>query len=85
MQSQSGVPHRITKLMPGWRISFRFRFIDQHTRRSRWGEGLTADDKKKCVWLRPEVVARILLRIATPRTSEFFDVKCRSSGGIKKN
>lgn len=27
--------------------------------RSRRGEGLTADDKKKCVWLRPEVVAQI--------------------------
>ncbi len=28
-------------------------------RRSRWGEGLTAEDMKKCVWLRPEVVAQI--------------------------
>jgi bifunctional non-homologous end joining protein LigD len=28
-------------------------------RRSRWGEGLTADDMKKCVWLRPELVAQI--------------------------
>jgi len=27
--------------------------------RSRWGEGLTADDMKKCVWLRPEIVAQI--------------------------
>jgi bifunctional non-homologous end joining protein LigD len=27
--------------------------------RSRWGEGLTADDMKKCVWLRPELVAQI--------------------------
>jgi DNA ligase D-like protein (predicted ligase) len=28
-------------------------------RRSRWGRGLTADDMKKCVWLRPELVAQI--------------------------
>jgi DNA ligase D-like protein (predicted ligase) len=25
----------------------------------RWGAGLTAEDMKKCVWVRPEVVARI--------------------------
>jgi bifunctional non-homologous end joining protein LigD len=29
------------------------------TRRSRWGEGLTAEDMKKCVWVRPELVAQI--------------------------
>jgi DNA ligase D-like protein (predicted ligase) len=29
------------------------------THRSRWGEGLTADDMKKCVWVRPELVAQI--------------------------
>jgi ATP-dependent DNA ligase len=29
------------------------------THRSRWGEGLTAEDMKKCVWLRPERVAQI--------------------------
>jgi ATP-dependent DNA ligase len=28
-------------------------------RRSRWGEGLTAEDMKKCIWLQPELVARI--------------------------
>jgi len=27
--------------------------------RSRWGEGLTAEDMKKCVWLRPELVSQI--------------------------
>jgi bifunctional non-homologous end joining protein LigD len=27
--------------------------------RSRWGEGRTAEDMKKCVWLRPELVAQI--------------------------
>jgi ATP-dependent DNA ligase len=26
---------------------------------SRWGEGLTAEDMKKCAWVRPEVVAQI--------------------------
>jgi bifunctional non-homologous end joining protein LigD len=29
------------------------------TRQLRWGEGLTADDMEKCVWVRPEVVAQI--------------------------
>jgi bifunctional non-homologous end joining protein LigD len=29
------------------------------TQRSRWGEGLTAEDMEKCVWLRPELVAQI--------------------------
>ncbi len=29
------------------------------TRRSRWGEGLTAEGMKKCVWVRPELVAQI--------------------------
>jgi ATP-dependent DNA ligase len=27
--------------------------------KGRWGIGLTAEDMKKCVWVRPEVVARI--------------------------
>jgi len=27
--------------------------------RGRWGDGLSADDMKKCVWLRPELVAQI--------------------------
>ena len=29
------------------------------TEKGRWGTGLTTDDMKKCVWVRPEVVARI--------------------------
>jgi DNA ligase D-like protein (predicted ligase) len=29
------------------------------TRRSRWGEGLTAEGMKKCVWVRPELVAQV--------------------------
>ena len=29
------------------------------THRSRWGKGLTAEDMKKCVWVRPELVAQI--------------------------
>ena len=29
------------------------------THRSRWGEGLTAEDMTKCVWTRPELVAQI--------------------------
>jgi DNA ligase D-like protein (predicted ligase) len=29
------------------------------TRKGRWGEGLTAVDMTKCVWVRPEIVAQI--------------------------
>lgn len=29
------------------------------TEKGRWGEGLTAEDMKKCVWVRPELVAQI--------------------------
>ena len=29
------------------------------THKGRWGDGLTADDMKKCVWVKPEVVAQI--------------------------
>jgi ATP-dependent DNA ligase len=29
------------------------------TQKGRWGIGLTAEDMKKCIWVRPEVVARI--------------------------
>jgi ATP-dependent DNA ligase len=29
------------------------------THKERWGDGLTADDMKKCVWVRPELVAQI--------------------------
>jgi bifunctional non-homologous end joining protein LigD len=27
--------------------------------KGRWGTGLTADDMKKCVWVRPQLVTRI--------------------------
>ena len=29
------------------------------THKGRWGEGLTAADMEKCVWVRPQLVARI--------------------------
>lgn len=29
------------------------------THKGRWGDGLTAEDMKKCVWVRPELVAHI--------------------------
>jgi len=29
------------------------------THKGRWGEGLTADDMEKCVWVRPMIVTRI--------------------------
>jgi ATP-dependent DNA ligase len=29
------------------------------THKGRWGDGLTVDDMKKCVWVKPEVVAQI--------------------------
>jgi len=27
--------------------------------KGRWGDGLTAEDMKKCIWVRPELVAQI--------------------------
>jgi len=27
--------------------------------RSRWGEGVTADEMKKCVWVKPKLLAQI--------------------------
>jgi len=27
--------------------------------KGRWGDGLTADDMKKCVWVQPEIVAQV--------------------------
>jgi len=27
--------------------------------KGRWGDGLTAEDMKKCVWVRPELVTKI--------------------------
>lgn len=29
------------------------------THKSRWGEGLTAEDMKKCIWTRPKLVAQV--------------------------
>jgi ATP-dependent DNA ligase len=29
------------------------------THKGRWGDGLTAEDMRKCVWVRPELVAQI--------------------------
>jgi ATP-dependent DNA ligase len=29
------------------------------THKGRWGTGLTAEDMKKCIWVRPELAARI--------------------------
>ena len=29
------------------------------TRKARWGEALTAEKMKKCVWVRPEMVAQV--------------------------
>jgi ATP-dependent DNA ligase len=29
------------------------------THKGRWGTGLIAEDMKKCIWVRPEIVAQI--------------------------
>ena len=34
-------------------------YSDTSDFRERWGEGLTAADMDKCVWVKPEIVARI--------------------------
>jgi bifunctional non-homologous end joining protein LigD len=36
------------------------------TSKGRWGEGLTADDMKKCRWLRPHLVGAIEFLERTP-------------------
>jgi hypothetical protein len=40
------------------------------THRSRWGEGLAAEDMKKCVWIRPELsVLRLIMPTLEDRYS----------------
>jgi bifunctional non-homologous end joining protein LigD len=37
-----------------------FPFVNlPETHKGRWGDGLTAPDMKKCVWVRPQLVAQI--------------------------
>ena len=38
-------------------------------RKGHWGEGLTAADMKKCVWLKPKLVASIDYAEWTPQSS----------------
>jgi DNA ligase D-like protein (predicted ligase) len=50
--------HLFEKLRP--LVSSECPFVNLPERhRSRWGEGLTADDMKKCIWLQPELVGQI--------------------------
>jgi len=45
-----------------------------------WGEGMTADEMKKCVWVRPTLVAQIeFLGVDRRRPFEAFKV-CRLAG-----
>ena len=39
------------------------------THKGRWGDGLTAKDMEKCIWVRPELVAKI----------EFLEWSCRGA------
>ena len=42
----------------------------------RWGQGLTADKMKECVWVRPDLVARIqFLEWIGARSSETYQVR----------
>ena len=49
-------------------------------RPSRWGDALTADKMKKCVWLRPERVAQVEFLEWTSGSSPARTV-CRAQGG----
>jgi bifunctional non-homologous end joining protein LigD len=46
-------------------LVFAFYFIGRpfvnlpETHKGRWGDGLTAEDMGKCIWVRPELVAQI--------------------------
>jgi len=42
-----------------------------------WGERFTAGDMKKCVWLRPELVAQIEFRSGRIRSSQAFEAGLR--------
>ena len=57
----------MTEKVPG-RRAFRIRglkteecpFTNLHeTRKARWGEAMTAEKMKECIWVRPELVAQI--------------------------
>ena len=46
-----------------------------HTHESRWGDELSAEKMKDCVWLRPEAVAQIeFLEVDGGRPAEAFEV-----------
>ena len=50
--------HVFTKLKP--LVISKCPFVNlPETHKGRWGEGLTAGDMTKCVWVRPEIVAQI--------------------------
>jgi len=59
------------------------------THKGRWGDGLTAEDMKKCVWVKPEVVARIEYLEWTDgdhlRHSKFVGLReDKDAGGVTK-
>jgi ATP-dependent DNA ligase len=45
------------------------------THRSRWGKGLTAQDMKKCDWVRPELVSRVNSWNGPKAISRVFEVR----------
>jgi ATP-dependent DNA ligase len=49
------------------------------TRKARWGEALTAEKMKKCVWVRPEVVAQVEFLEWTDAEKSASDYTCSSS------
>ena len=50
--------HVFEKLRPLARVECPFVNLPE-TRQTRWGEALTAEKMKKCIWVNPELVAQI--------------------------
>ena len=61
------------KLRPLARVECPFVNLPE-TRQTRWGEALTAEKMKKCIWVNPELVAQIAVRPCARR------VRIRSAG-----
>ena len=57
-------------------VSSKMRFASlPDTHKSRWGDELSAEKMKECVWLRPEAVAQIeFLEVDGERPAEAFEV-----------
>jgi hypothetical protein len=67
------IRHRVSPTMP---------FVNlPDTHKSRWGDELTAEKMKGCVWLRPEAVAQIEFRVDLARRKRAGLNRCDGEAG----